>query len=96
MQVSQACLKIKTDSLKLTIIMMVVNNTLSIAVSRFFAYAFGEIKTDPSKGMEECHRWFSVSMLIHSVISVLLIAIGYPDEKPEQKPRFEDRVKVIR
>lgn len=23
------------------------------------------------------------------------VAIGYPDEKPEPKPRFEDRVKVI-
>lgn len=62
----------------LTVIMMVVNNTLSIAVSRFFAYAFGEVKNDPSKGMEECHRWFNIAILIHSVISVLLIAIGYP------------------
>ena len=26
----------------------------------------------------------------------IAIAIGYPDEKPEQKPRFDDRVKVIR
>lgn len=62
----------------LTVIMMVVNNTLSIAVSRFFAYAFGEIQKDPTMGMEECHRWFNVAVLIHSVISVVLIAIGYP------------------
>ena len=26
----------------------------------------------------------------------IAIAIGYPDEKPEQKPRFDDRIKVIR
>lgn len=26
----------------------------------------------------------------------IAIAIGYPDEKPERKPRFDDRIKVIR
>ena len=26
----------------------------------------------------------------------IAIAIGYPDEKPEMKPRFDDRIKVIR
>ncbi len=26
----------------------------------------------------------------------IAVAIGYPDEKPEQKPRFDDRIKVIK
>lgn len=26
----------------------------------------------------------------------IAIAIGYPDEKPEMKPRFDDRIKVVR
>ncbi len=27
---------------------------------------------------------------------MIAIAIGYPDEKPEMKPRFDDRIEVIR
>ena len=26
----------------------------------------------------------------------IAIALGYPDEKPEMKPRFDDRIKVIK
>ncbi len=45
---------------------------------------------------EKSFKWKQLFDIPESYKFQIAIAIGYPDEKPEQKPRFDDRVKVIR
>ena len=45
---------------------------------------------------EKALKWKKLFDIPENYKFQIAIAIGYPDEKPEQKPRFDDRVKVIR
>lgn len=56
------------------------NIQFSGAVSRFFAYSVGEAKvnSDAEAGIEECRRWFSTAVLVHTVIPIVLVVIGWP------------------
>ena len=47
-------------------------------------------------GNEEGNKWKKMWDIPENYKFLIAIAIGYPDEKPEMKPRFEDRIKVIR
>ena len=53
---------------------------LSGAVERFYAFAIGQasVAKNPEEGLEECRRWFSLAVTIHSVIPLVLMAICYP------------------
>ena len=55
-----------------------INSILSTAVSRFYAYSLGEAQHLPGNGLENCRRWFNTATLVHSVIPVCLILVGYP------------------
>lgn len=60
-----------------------INVLLSVATGRFYAYAEGqkqksEIDGNSELGLEECRKWFSTAVLLHTVVPVVLIAIGYP------------------
>ena len=52
------------------------NDLLSGAVSRYYAVSVGEATTNGC--LEDCHRWFCSALTIHTVLPVLLLAIGYP------------------
>lgn len=56
------------------------NGLMSGAVGRFYAFAVGEAqqKGNEDAGLENCRRWFSVAVLIHTVLPTVLIVIGYP------------------
>lgn len=57
-----------------------LNNILAAAVGRFYAVKIGEAKRAKNfdEGVEECRRWFNTALSIHSVVPVVLVAIGYP------------------
>ena len=56
------------------------NSLLAGAVGRFYAFAVGKAQSvqGVQEGLEECRGWFSVAVLLHTVLSVILIAVGYP------------------
>ena len=67
----------------LTVFVAFLNTLLSSATSRFYAFAEGESKKYASQGkgdvgIEECRKWFSTSLVLHLVVSIFLILIGYP------------------
>ena len=53
---------------------------LSGAVGRFYAFAIGQasVAKNPEEGLEECRRWFSLAVTIHSVVPLVLMVICYP------------------
>lgn len=56
------------------------NGILSGAISRFYAFSVGKAQKEGNEveGLEECRRWFSVAVSVHSVIPVVLMVVGYP------------------
>lgn len=64
----------------LTAFMSVWNGVVAIAVGRFYAVSIGKCNAAEEKGeaLEECRRWFNIALLLHTVLPVVLVAIGYP------------------
>lgn len=56
------------------------NGILSGSISRFYAYSVGmaQKRGEEDVGLEECRRWFSVAVSVHTVVPVVLMSIGYP------------------
>lgn len=59
------------------------NNVLAYSMARFYATAIGKAarisqEGNESEGLEECRKWFSIALLIHTIIPIVLMAIGYP------------------
>jgi len=60
-----------------------MNGLLANAVSRFFCVCIGAKKKAQQEGddpnaLEECRKWFSVAVVIHTVVPIVLVLIGYP------------------
>lgn len=58
-----------------------INRLLSGAVSRYYAFYIGAAKKkkgNREEGIMECRRWFSAAVSVHTVIPLLLVAIGWP------------------
>lgn len=49
-----------------------------------------------AEGNENGNKWKKMWDIPENFKFLIAIAIGYPNEKPEQKPRFDDRFKVIK
>ena len=67
----------------MTIFIAFVNNLLSVATGRFYAYVEGMAKKSVAEGrtesgLEECRKWFSTAVMLHIVVPIALVAIGYP------------------
>ena len=56
------------------------NYLMSGSVSRFYAFSVGEAQKEGNgdAGLEECRKWFSIAVMIHTVLPIVLMAIGYP------------------
>lgn len=56
------------------------NGILSVSVSRFYAYCVGQSATaeDKIEALEQSRRWFNTALLVHTVIPIILIIVGYP------------------
>lgn len=56
------------------------NGILAGSISRFYAFSVGMAQKGgrEDEGLEECRRWFSVAVSVHTVVPVVLMVIGYP------------------
>ena len=64
----------------LVIFLSFFNIQFAGALSRFYAYAVGQAKVaaDADQALEECRKWFSVGVTIHTLIPLVLVVVGYP------------------
>ena len=64
----------------LTAFVSFLNSLLSVSVSRFYAYSVGNALQPGSQaqGLEECRKWFNTALVIHTIVPLVLILIGYP------------------
>lgn len=64
----------------LTAFIAFFNGLLATAIGRFYAVSVGKSQANGQTlhGLEACRQWFSIAVFIHTVIPLLLIAIGYP------------------
>ena len=67
----------------MTVFITFLNGLLSIATGRFYAFAEGQALKSASEGhaeagLDECRKWFSTAVLVHTVVPFILIILGYP------------------
>lgn len=62
----------------LTAFIAFFNTLLAAGIGRFYAVSVGESRKDPADGIEKCRQWFNTALLIHTVVPLLLMAIGWP------------------
>ena len=62
----------------LTAFISFLNGIMASGVGRFYAISVGAAKNDPINGLEKCREWFTTAVVIHTVLPVLLMLIGYP------------------
>jgi len=56
------------------------NGLISTAVARFYAVSIGKssVPSTAEEGLADCRKWFSTAVLVHTVIPIALMAVGYP------------------
>ncbi|MGN1359258.1 MAG: hypothetical protein ACI4X9_02245 [Kiritimatiellia bacterium] len=56
------------------------NSVLASAIGRFYTVSVGQAKvaTDEKSALEECRAWFNTAVSIHTVVPLVLVAVGYP------------------
>ena len=64
----------------MTMFLSFVNIQLAGAISRYYAYSIGQarVATDADTGVRECRAWFTTAVLIHTVVPLVLVSIGWP------------------
>ena len=64
----------------LAIFISFFNGLLSGAIARFYAFEIGRSQSasDAIAALEECRKWFNTALLIHTVVPVFCIVLGYP------------------
>lgn len=62
------------------VLVVFLNNVMSAAVSRFYAFSIGEAKAmqNDAAGIYHVGKWFNVAFSTHTFLPLLLIATGYP------------------
>ena len=64
----------------LVIFLSFINIQFAGALARFYAHSIGRAKVadDKEQALEECRKWFSVGVAIHTLLPIMLVVIGYP------------------
>lgn len=62
----------------LTAFVTFLNGIMAGGIGRFYAISVGAAKKDPKAGLEECHKWFTTAVVVHTVLPTILMIIGYP------------------
>lgn len=64
----------------MTVFITFFNNILASSISRFYTFSVGQAKTASSveDGIRECQAWFNTAVSIHTIVPLILVAIGYP------------------
>lgn len=55
-----------------------INSEFSAALTRFYAIAIGASRKTPEIGLLECRSWFTAGIMIHVLLPVVLVSLGYP------------------
>ena len=57
-----------------------LNIQFSGAIARYYAFSIGQAKQAGSGdlGLMECRSWFTVAVVIHTVLPLVIVAIGWP------------------
>lgn len=57
-----------------------LDQMLSGSISRYYSVAIGAARKDgkSESALAECRRWFTVAVSMHTVVPVVLVAIGWP------------------
>jgi len=55
-----------------------LNGIMAGGVGRFYAISAGLEAQDLERGIEKCREWFTVAVIIHTVLPVILLIVGYP------------------
>lgn len=50
------------------------------AISRYYAYSIGQAKAQDNHdiGLKECRAWFTTAVLIHTIVPIVLVSVGWP------------------
>ena len=64
----------------MTFFLSFFNGLSATAISRFYAYEVGKAANAESyeEGLLECRRWFNTAFMIHSVVPLACVIVGYP------------------
>ena len=64
----------------MTVFITFFNNILASSISRFYTFSVGQAKTVSSveDGIRECQAWFNTAVSIHTIVPLILVAVGYP------------------
>ncbi len=62
----------------LTAFIVYFNNFLGGSIGRFYAVSVGRSTISGSDGIEDCRKWFNTAVFIHTIVPLVLVAIGYP------------------
>lgn len=62
----------------LTVFITFFNSLMSTAVSRFYAFSVGQAQTVGDGGVEICRKWFNTALVIHTIVPLVLLLVGYP------------------
>lgn len=67
----------------LTAFIAFFNNVLAFSIARFYATSIGAAAKMSEigaveEGIEECRKWFSIALIIHTIVPSLLMVFGYP------------------
>lgn len=57
-----------------------LNIQFSGAIARYYAFSIGQAKKSGNEdvGMAECRSWFSTAVMIHTILPLVIVAIGWP------------------
>ena len=63
----------------LTAFISFFNTLLAGALGRFYAYSIGKasVSTSSRSGLTECRRWFSIAVMVHTIVPTVLVTLGY-------------------
>lgn len=62
----------------LTMFIEFINGLLGTAMARFYAVSIGKAKRGNDEGLKECNKWFSIAVIVHTLVPLSLMMIGYP------------------
>lgn len=54
------------------------NGILAASVGRFYGLTIGKSRNSADEALAESQRWFSIALLVHTVVPAVLIAVGWP------------------
>ena len=64
----------------LTVFIAFFNHLIGTANSRFYAISIGKAEVNKSRvdGLEDCRKWFNTALMLHIIIPVFMLALGWP------------------